>query len=293
MTASGGMELGEKRLRAADVDRPFHGVRSVALDLSTVIGRCRAYRPRLRAGEVFSHTTAAQLYGIPLPSGREREHVLHVSSADAGRPRTRGVVGHRIRDLEVAMFAGLPISSPAETWRMLAGMLELDDLVAAGDAFVSGERIARGLRSQALCTIVELRTAIARHGRRRGARALLEAVELVRAGVDSRRETHTRLAIIRSGLPEPKIAPPVIVAGGVVLHPDLAYPELRIAIEYEGEEHRLDARRWRDDISRRRALEAAGWVVLRVTIEDLRRPSGFLADLTAVVRTRTHHALSS
>ena len=104
---------------------------------------------------------------------------------------------------------------------------------------------------------------------------------------------HTRLAIIRSGLPEPKIAPPVIVAAGVVLHPDLAYPELRIAIEYEGEEHRLDARRWRDDISRRRALEAAGWVVLRVTIEDLRRPSGFLADLTAVVRTRAHRALSS
>ncbi|MCD2443877.1 hypothetical protein LQ757_16470 [Agromyces sp. SYSU K20354] len=96
---------------------------------------------------------------------------------------------------------------------------------------------------------------------------------------------------MRAGLPEPIIAAPVPVRHGVVLHPDLSYPELRIAIEYEGEEHRLDPRRWHDDIARRRALEAVGWVVIRVTMADLRAPEQFLADLRETRRRRIGDAM--
>ena len=79
----------------------------------------------------------------------------------------------------------------------------------------------------------------------------------------------------------------VVCSSGAVLHPDLAYPELRIAIEYEGEEHRLDGQRWRDDIARRRALERLGWIVLRMTIDDLRAPAALLADLRSAIQARS------
>ncbi|MBT2516509.1 DUF559 domain-containing protein [Streptomyces sp. ISL-90] len=78
-------------------------------------------------------------------------------------------------------------------------------------------------------------------------------------------ETLMRLLLVAGGLPEPLIGVPVPVGdGSIVLHPDLAYPDLRIAIEYEGDDHR-DAGRWHRDIERRELFEDAGWRVIRVT----------------------------
>lgn len=51
---------------------------------------------------------------------------------------------------------------------------------------------------------------------------------------------------------------------------DLAYPELKIAIEYEGDGHRTNKKQWRIDIQRQRDLEARGWIVIRLTELDLR-----------------------
>jgi very-short-patch-repair endonuclease len=63
---------------------------------------------------------------------------------------------------------------------------------------------------------------------------------------------------------------PVLVDHGtLVLHPDLAWPDLRLVIEYEGDEHRESKRRFRADIRRREKFEAAGWRVIRVTADDL------------------------
>jgi len=78
---------------------------------------------------------------------------------------------------------------------------------------------------------------------------------------------------VHAGLPEPVVAHPVRVAGGLMLHPDLAYPEQRIAIEYEGDGHRTDASQWRRDVERVELLWAAGWRVIRVTADHLFRES--------------------
>ena len=105
----------------------------------------------------------------------------------------------------------------------------------------------------------------------------------MRIGAASRPETLLRLVIVAAGLPEPVIAAPVEVAGGrLTLHPDLAYPDLRIAIEYEGDGHR-EARRWERDIERRELLEDAGWRVIRITHRAL------VGDPDAVVE-RIHRA---
>jgi hypothetical protein len=168
-------------------------------------------------------------------------------------------------------------------WCQLATQLGLDDLIAAGDAFVSGERVRGGFRTVPWCSIGDLRAAVDRHRPARGTAKLDAALPSVRAGVDSRRETLLRLLIVRCGYPEPEVGFGVDIGGGVVLHPDLSYPGRKVAIEYEGDEHRTDRRRWADDIARVRALEAAGWRVLRVTAADLAAPAGFLSALRAAL----------
>ena len=255
------------RLRAADVQRPFRGVRSHGLDLTDLVDRCRAYEPLLRPGEAFSHATAAALLGLPVA---DEAHEIHVTaSAGLQRARTKGVVGHDSSGwLPIVSCMGLPVVAPTHTWCQLGALLEQRDLVAVGDAIVTGPR--RGVdRAPGLATVAELGDAVSEWGSRRGARALSAALPLVRIGAESRPETHTRLLLIDDGLPEPLPNHPTPMVDGRVLHPDLKYLEWRIVLEYLGDRHRRDRRRWQEDVRRRREFETAGWRVVDVTADDV------------------------
>ncbi|HEX6956225.1 MAG TPA: DUF559 domain-containing protein [Agromyces sp.] len=74
--------------------------------------------------------------------------------------------------------------------------------------------------------------------------------------------------------------------GTLVLHPDLADPELRIAIEYEGSRHR-EPGRWERDIERRELFEDAGWRVIRVTAAALADPTALVARVRRIIAART------
>lgn len=52
-----------------------------------------------------------------------------------------------------------------------------------------------------------------------------------------------------------------------VFFADMAYPDLKIIIEYDGRHH---ASRWLADSKRREALEDEGWLYIQVTAENLR-----------------------
>lgn len=259
--------LGRGRLRASDLQRPFTAVRSLGLDLDDILGRCLAYEPLLRPGEAFSHETAAALLHLPLPSEPTQVHVL----APPGRTRARGrgVTGHVASVAPtLVLHHGLPVVAPADNWCQLANGLSVYDLVAVGDAIVTGAR--RGeVRAPALATLGDLAAAAGRWGRRRGAVTIAAALPRIRVGAESRKETHLRLALVDAGLPEPTPNPSVRLTGGSTVHPDLGYRERRVAFEYLGDIHRTDRRRWQEDLRRRRELHAAGWTVIEVTADDL------------------------
>ncbi len=63
---------------------------------------------------------------------------------------------------------------------------------------------------------------------------------------------------------------------------DLAFPEQRVAVEYDGAWHGDPGQLTRD---RRRlnALVAAGWTVLHVTAADLRQPEDLVARVAALL----------
>lgn len=273
-----------KRLRGPDVQRPFTAVRAVGLDLTATRDRCLAYEPLLRAGDAFSHETAAELYGLPLPTALPALHLT--SQPGRARARGRGVVGHEsatpfpLRRIDVH-----PVVPVCLAWCQLSDSLDREDLVAMGDAIITGRRVTGGSRAAPLATLEELAQAVSDWGSRRGARALAWALPRLRAGVDSRPETLTRLCLVQAGLPEPLVGDPTPVADGRVLHPDLKWSQWRILLEYEGDGHRTSREQWRRDIARKGDLEAAGWLVIRVTADDIFGDrEAFIARVRGVIR---------
>lgn len=275
------------RLRRDDVEHPFTGVVGVALDLTTVRARCAAFLPLLLDGQAFSHSTALALHGAPLP-GWSDAAPLHVSVLfPRTPPRVRGVHGHSLRRLRIAVLDGLPVAAPEFAWCQSATQLSREDLVAAGDALVTGRRV-RGVRGPGATTLARL-TAVADELRGTpGSARIAWALSRVRVGVDSRSESLLRLRCARWRLPEPVADHEVIVSGGLALHPDLAYPDARIALEYEGDIHRVDRATWQQDLRRRELFEDAGWRVVRIAASDLfESPDALAARLRRLLASRT------
>lgn len=259
-------------LRSPQLATPFRGVRALDVDVGSVHGRCLAYEPLLAPNQLFCSVTAARLLGLPLPHTVTSDPRVHIGSVGGQGPRRVGVVGHRLPSDTVRADApgGFTTTDAATTWCQLACVLGREDLVAVGDCIVSGQRLPGGRRTPPMATLDELRGAVERHASGRGAAALRWALDRVRVGVDSAPESLLRLLLVRSGFAEPEIALPVLVEGGTLtLHPDLAWPELRLALEYEGDGHRENRKTFRADIRRREMFEAVGWRVIRVTADDL------------------------
>ena len=259
--------------------KPFHGATAL-LTARTFEEVCAAYQSRAAPGQCFTRETAARLLGLPLPPRIERERGLHVAASRPDRaPRVRGVVGHHLDQLpRIVTVRGLPVVNPVDTWAHLAAILTAPELVVVGDHLVRKKR--------PLARLPELQAAVASQVGRRHVTILREALALVRPLTGSPKETELRLLIRDAGLPEPLVGYEVHDNGYFVGTPDLAYPEYKVAIEYEGDVHRLDLRTFRDDIDRRERFEDAGWRVIRVTADHLLRPNALIDRIRFALGTR-------
>ena len=239
----------------------------------------------MRDGQVFSHTTALGLWAARMTRGAGDSLHLAVEFPRTP-PRTVGAVGHSLIRWDPTSRFGLPVSSAGASWCESAAVLDRIELVAAGDALVTGSRVA-GRRANPVATVAELHSALAARRGSPGAGRALWALERIRTGVDSFAETQLRLLLVRYRLPEPATDCPVDVDGGITLHADLGYLEARIAIEYEGDAHRTDRERWMRDIRRRELMEDAGWRVIRVVQADLDDPSALVTRIRRLLIARS------
>jgi hypothetical protein len=180
---------------------------------------------------------------------------------------------------------GLPVTSPASTWAMLASiMTNPRDIVALGDAVVREPMFDEDRPALAVPAHLE---AVVRAGRRRGIDRLRQALPLIRTRSASSRESWCRLALIGAGLPEPELNWTVSdESGRPVACVDLAYPRVRVAIEYEGEHHLIDPKQWAKDIARHADLVEHGWLVIRVTKAQLEAPEQLIARVRRAIASR-------
>jgi hypothetical protein len=196
---------------------------------------------------------------------------LHVTAVSAFAPRGKYVVGHTAQAAETTRVNGKRVRVPHEVFCELASVLELDELIAAGDRMLSDKPFL-------LATRRHLEAAIAAHGAGRGARRLRAALPQLREDVWSPRETWVRLVLLRAGMPEPAHNRRIFDADGrLVAIGDLVYEKLKIVIEYEGERWHKDP--WSViDVDRYNALVLLGWSVIKVrkhhTAADVERMVG-------------------
>jgi very-short-patch-repair endonuclease len=135
-----------------------------------------------------------------------------------------------------------------------------------------GSQLAAVARLDALCRATGLPTraveaVAARHPGARGSRQLRSVLALVDPGAESPKETWLRLLLIRAGLPKPKTQI-TVVDGSWVARLDMGWEDVKVAVEYDGEQHRTDRRQYHRDIKRLEKLQRLGWIVIRVTAED-------------------------
>lgn len=283
------------RLDRSDLERVFHGARmrvaqgtaDAASDEETTAADAtwsvtlrdsrrllRSYRPVMPPHAFICGPTAAREWDIPLPS--RVGAALHIG---VFRPKTApvrdGVRGHQFTRgfIRVVERDGIRITDPASTWATLGAMLLDDELVQAADRILRVPRHPGGFRpvqDEALATREQLEELCRRRGRP-GAPALRRALELARTGASSPPETQIRLILRAAGLPEPELDVDIHDAFGRFLGcSELAYPDLRIAIEYESDGH-LARRQLERDIDKYQAYAEAGWYVVRVTSQHVFR----------------------
>jgi hypothetical protein len=248
-------------LRSSRWAAPFHGIRSTTEPQDSVT-RCHVYAVKMRADAVFTSVSAARLWAIPLPAWIDDAAVHVATPHGAARPGGRGVVGSLYwrGAVEIVELGGLRVLSPADTWASLASVLDLADLVAAGDALVTPAFAS----SHPAPAVVEDLIDVVRRRRIRGAKLARRAAGLVRVGALSRPESLSRILAVTGGVPEPTCN----VRVSPLLTFDLAWPQWRLGFDYHGSSHRSATQHARD-VARADLARQLGWGSMQASATDL------------------------
>ena len=104
----------------------------------------------------------------------------------------------------------------------------------------------------------------------RGMKAARIALGLIDGGAQSPKETWLRLLLVRAGFPQPQTQ--IVVHnewGWPDAYLDMGWEDIKVAAEYDGEQHQTSRYHYLKDIRRLEKLERPyGWIVVRVVAED-------------------------
>jgi hypothetical protein len=210
------------------------------------------------AGAVASHFSAAGLHRYP-DSMRE---AIEVTVSPGTQPRMRGVRIHRpalLPDHDVSVVDGIPTTSYARTLVDCTGAWSLGQIARALDAGLVRRDVTLWSVERSL---VALGQGPGRHPSKLWT-LIAERGSETKLG-ESRPELRVFRVLRDGGLPTPSQQHWVRV-GGQSYRLDLAYPDARVAIEYDGWETHSSRSSFDSDRKRDRLLQLDGWVVLRIT----------------------------
>lgn len=216
--------------------------------------------------------TAAALHGFDT----EEPDDLHVLNPPGGQLRSvDGLVVHRRAGAPLSMARGRPATTPAWTAVEVARSLRRPRALATLDA---------ALRS-GTCTGAELWQAAVAQAGRRGIVAVRGLIALADGRAESPMESEARLAMIDGGLPVPELQYELIDGTGRCRRVDFAWPQQRVAVEYDGLDWHSSPEAMRRDRARTAALMDVGWTVIAIVFEDVREPAQeFVARIDAQLR---------
>ena len=280
--------ISRRKLRSAvregKVRRVLRGVYCPAEIPDSITTRARCAALVMQKHTALCDRSAAWLHGIDCLDHRELELLpaLEVVSLPGnGRVRRSGTSGGQ-RDLrkdELCEVEGVLVTSAVRTAMDLACLHGRNAALATLDAFMRNCDV----------TLADFQRHLPRYYRRRGVKQLRELIGYASPYAESPGESWTRMTIIDAGLPVPKLQFWVHDGGLPRFRVDLAYPLLKIAIEYDGQEFHEGDERKKADEERRDWLREHGWVVIVVRKSDFKRDTceRWLAEVRDALRDRT------
>jgi very-short-patch-repair endonuclease len=221
----------------------------------TAIMRAKAAWLRSKREGVLAGFSAAALHGARYIDATLPANIIHTNRRPA-----RGIVvwADTLAADEVCAIGEMRLTTPLRTAVDLARRYREDVAVAAIDALARAARL----------TVADIQEAADRHPGHRGLKRARVTIRLVDAGAESPGETRLRLLMVKAGFPRPVTQHPIDNEYGVLIGVvDLAWPGLKIAVEYEGRHH-MDPDQVRKDIARIEEMIEMGWLVIRVTSRD-------------------------
>ncbi len=166
-----------------------------------------------------------------------------------------------VPDDEIVTVARMRVTNAARTAFDLARRGPADTAIARLDALTR----ATDLKTTEVMQLAQ------RHRHVRGISRLPTVLDLVDPGAASPKETWLRLLLISEGFPRPQTQIPVLSpTGRPRYYLDMGWPEIKVAVEYDGEQHRIDGYQFRKDIERLEYIQNQGWINIRVVAGDRR-----------------------
>ncbi|CAJ1585321.1 DUF559 domain-containing protein [[Mycobacterium] wendilense] len=214
----------------------------------------------LRAGEPVPIClgTAAAAYGFDV----ENTVDLHVLTPEGHQLRASdGLVVHRREGAPLTTIDGRVATEPAWTAVEVARGLRRARGLATLDA---------ALRTGA-CDERALRNAVDRQAGRRGIVRVRELLPLASPLAESPMESESRLAMIDGGLPAPVLQYEIVDLSWRTWRVDFAWPQFRLAVEFDGFDWHSDTDAFRRDRQKLAALNELGWTMLSIVADDVRR----------------------
>jgi hypothetical protein len=261
--------LSDWQLRHRDISRLSRDTYLSAEDAAGLRTRLPAILMTAPEGAVISHHTAAAMWKVEIPL-QPVSDVVHVTVPPASKARNRG--DRRLHRAalgadDVERRWGFWVTTPERTWRDLAAVLEPAALLPVTDQLL-----------QVLCRPEHLQAALARRPTGPGAARARRVLAVADPKVDSPMESVLRWLLHEAGLPRPVVQYRALdERGRQIGFGDLAWPDRKVLIEFDGDLHR-DRTTFVADLRRQNRLVLEGWTVLRFSSADVRgRPDEVVA----------------
>jgi hypothetical protein len=242
--------------------------------------RTRAAAALLTVGPeaVLCGPTAAALHGCTALTSADVHVLVPYSRRPRGRP---GLVVHHscFYAEQVTKLDGLRLLTFSQT------VSDLLCTASPADALAAGDEALRLVHPW--CDELRAEVSSRLHARPdpRGTVRGAALWDLASPRAESVPESWVRMLLIEQGFPLPEVNFPLLAADGTELYRlDLAWPSLRIVLEYDG--HAAHAGREEQDTARADDLRRRGWIVVRARAEDLIDPTRVLAELRAAFARR-------
>jgi hypothetical protein len=270
-----------RQLESGVFRRVLHNVYADPGVLQDHLLKARAAALLMPAGAAVGGRSAAAWFGAPFSSAGDPALVVVPRGCPWDGPR--GVQVHRAELRPGDLWTtedGVRLTTARRTAWDVATLEPLLTAVALLDGMLrDGREKDDGLTEAALVEEI-----LGRRGQWRSRRA-----ERLLALVDGRAmsppESQVRAMCHLGGLPHPIPQYEVVERGVPLGRVDLAWPEARLIVEYEGAYH-FDELQIRKDDRRYERLVAAGWRVIRLSSADLRD----LVDVVARIRAALEDA---